>query len=62
MFWSKEEPPPTEEPMSLMKIIIYIWIGLIILQKINKYNENKKNNFGILKKKTIKKIIAKMIH
>ena len=42
MFWSKEEPPPTEEPMSLMKIIIYIWIGLIILQKINKYNENKK--------------------
>jgi cell division protease FtsH len=45
MFWSKEEPPPTEEPMSLMKIIIYIWIGLIILQKINKYNENKKKQF-----------------
>lgn len=54
MFWSKEEPPPTEEPMSLMKIIIYIWIGLVILQKINKYNENKKKQFWYSKKKNKK--------
>ncbi len=54
MFWSKEEPPPTEEPMSLMKIIIYIWIGLIILQKINKYNENKKKQFWYSKTKNNK--------
>ena len=43
MFWSKEEaPPPPEKSMSLLQLMLYIYIGFVIIRILNEYNENYK--------------------
>ena len=45
MFWSKEEaPPPPENHMSLLRLMLYIYIGFVIIRILNEYNENYKKN------------------
>ena len=45
MFWSKEEaPPPPENHMSLLQLMLYIYIGFVIIRILNEYNENYKKN------------------